>query len=167
LVDVLSPRPAVVADQSWNWLAWNDAADCLLEFDLDTTTGTERNTLRDLFLGKHRMPEADWEAYARLLVGRLRASLQFSGEKRWFEELVETMMAESEDFKRIWNRYEVADVSETPHIFHHSEFGRVSAEVLTLLIPAIPGACIIIFLPDDAVLGKLQAKLASRSARIR
>ncbi len=166
LIEILSPRPALIANQRWDWLAWNDAADLFFEFDSDSSDPSPvRNMLWETFKGKRLMPDADWEAYARLLVGRLRASPHFSTNNAWFENLVQQLMNESEDFKRIWNRYEVADVSQTTSFVHHSKLGRVSVEVLTFLIPTAIDTWLVVFLVDDGVIEYLLPSLASRRQR--
>ncbi len=162
LIEILSPRPALIANQRWDWLAWNDAADLFFEFESDKSEPAPvRNTIWETFKGKRLMPDPDWEAYASLLVGRLRASPHFSTRNAWFEEFVQQLMNESEDFRRIWNRYEVADVSQTTAFVHHSELGRVSVEVLTFLIPTAIDAWLVIFLVDDEVVEYISKSLAS------
>ncbi len=164
MVELLNPRPALIANKQWDWLVWNDAADIFFETDSDALDGGHaRNTLWQTFKGKRTMPDADWEAYARLLVGRLRASPHFSSQNDWFKDLVRQLMDESEDFRRVWNRYEVADIFEARQIVHHSEFGRVSAEVLTFTIPAMIDAWLVVFLVDHDVADRLAAKIGTTS----
>lgn len=165
LIDILNPRPALIANQRWDWLAWNDAAELFFEMEYGRgQPAPVRNHMREAFVGKRRMPDADWEDYARHLVGLLRASPHFSGQTAWFAEFVQQLMSESEDFKRIWDLYEVGDNGQTKSFVYHSELGRVDVEVLTFLIPSAVDAWLVTFLVEERAVEYLGHKLAAKRA---
>lgn len=164
LIDILNPRPALIANQRWDWLAWNDAADLFFEVDEEANQAPVRNHIREAFTGKRLMPDADWEDYARHLVGLLRASPHFSAQTAWFEEFVQQLMSDSAEFKRIWNLYEVVDITKTTSFVYHSKLGRSDVEVLTFLIPTAIDAWLVTFLIEDRVVDYLARTLAARRA---
>lgn len=166
LLDILHPRPAFIADRRWDWLAWNQAADVFFEFEPVEHTGS-RNTLWHFFTGKRHMPDAEWQDTAHFLVKRLRVMTMPWANDPWFEQFVHELMTASEDFRTIWHRYEVGDISENPRSWRSEKFGSAEFELITLQIPALPGAWLLIFLIDDEqaeALGAATAKLAHRKA---
>lgn len=165
IVEKMSPQPALIANQRWDWLVWNDAVEYLFERDPELDPSVPRNTLLETFNGKRRISEADWEAYASLLVGRLRASPHISAQHEWFEDIVQRLLEDSPEFKRIWDRYEVADVTEPTQFVHHSELGRVPFEVVTLLIPTHADAWLVVFLTDQDMADRIEERLVAKRAK--
>lgn len=167
LLKILDPRPALIANQQWDWLAWNQAADIFFDFDDDVLGSSRaRNTLWQTFKGKRSMSDAEWEAQAQLLVGRLRAAPLSSSQPSWFEELVQLLIRESDDFRRIWNRYEVRDVGETVQAIYSNEFGLVNVDLVTLTMPTMPDAYLLVFLVNQDVEAELGKVIQSRAQGI-
>jgi transcriptional regulator with XRE-family HTH domain len=156
LLDIQNPYPAMIADRRWDWVAWNDAANFF--FDVDAHSDTARgspNSLWETFSGHSTLSAAQWEAKATLFVSMLRATPLAPGDSQWFEETVQSLMAASSDFCRIWDRYEVADVGELPKFVRESVFGPVECDLVTVLLPEMPEAWMMIVLVSQDIAERL------------
>lgn len=165
LLDIQNPFPALIADHRWDWLAWNKAAELFFDVEhIPLGPWLRPNSLWQTFTREGAgeqcaLSSAQWEAKAHVMVGRLRATPLAVKESQWFEELVELLMQESADFRRIWNCYEVMDVGERTHIINESLFGPIEVEVVTMLLPEMPNAWMLVYLVDQEIASRMDAMI--------
>lgn len=130
LLDALRPSPAYVLSAISDVLCANPEGLRLLA-GLADWPAKRRNTIRYVFLhpNAHGL-FADWHGAASSGVANLRAAQDAAGATA----LVEELTAESRDFARLWERYDVAPRRAGPKTFNHPDAGLVTLvyEVLTL-----------------------------------
>lgn len=101
LLDEL-PRPAYVQNLRWDVVAWNSAADALLE--LAAKSWEDRNLLRMVFSNpelRQRLPT--WRNDAPRLLAQFRYDVAVAPEDPAMRALIEDLKALSPDFRRGWD----------------------------------------------------------------
>jgi transcriptional regulator with XRE-family HTH domain len=128
VIENLGPNPAWVLGRRWDYLAWNRAARVLLG-DLDAVPKAARNHVWLHFMDPARREMfADWERTSRLLVAKFRAdSARHLGDPA-FEELIAALRSSSPEFRKLWNRHEVASVGVGRKELDHPVEGRLVFE---------------------------------------
>lgn len=99
LLDDLSNRPAYVFNLRWDVVAWNAAADDLL--DLGGRNPADRNLLRMIFADpdmRRRLP--DWGEDAQSLVAQFRCDLTGTPDDPAIRTLIDDLKKLSPDFRR-------------------------------------------------------------------
>jgi transcription regulator MmyB-like protein len=71
---------------------------------------------------------SDWEASARLMVAKFRADSARNLGDPSFEELISALRGASPEFRKWWNRHEVAGSGEGRKELVHPTVGRMSFE---------------------------------------
>lgn len=130
LLDALRPRPAYVLGPASDMLCANPEA-LQLFVGLADWPPARRNTIRYVFLHPNAHDLfVDWHEAASSGVANLRAA-QDTAEAA---ALVEELTAESRDFARLWDRYDVAPRRGGPKAFNHPDTGPIKLihEVLVL-----------------------------------
>jgi hypothetical protein len=128
LVENLGASPAYILGRRWDYLAWNDA--CRVVFSWEPGRDpSSRNHIWLTFMDPTRrelMP--DWERGARRLVAKFRAdSAKHIGDPA-FERLIESLRAGSPEFRKWWERHEVAGVGEGRKELRHPAVGTLVFE---------------------------------------
>ncbi len=129
LLETLRPSPAYVLSPTSDLLATNPEA--LLLFDgLADWPSERRNTIRYVFLhSAARELFADWRHAATTGVANLRVALARAGsDASDITALVKELGAESREFARLWERYDVHPRSSEPKTFHHPAVGTLSLQ---------------------------------------
>lgn len=99
---------ALLQDDRWNVVAWNEAA-CRVLFDFPSIPVERRNYLWLVFADEdYRERLHDWERQARALVARFRAEADSYADDPWLREFVEGLSVVSPEFARWWPLHEVA-----------------------------------------------------------
>lgn len=96
-------RPAYVMNLRWDVIAWNVAADALLDFS--AREPGESNMMRLLFADpalRRRLP--DWRQDASRLLAQFRCDLAAAPEDPAMQELIEALTKLSPDFRRWWEQ---------------------------------------------------------------
>jgi len=134
LIAQLDPCPAWVHGERWDFLAWNRAA-TVIHGDLATMRGLERNGMYQFFLGdRMRRTLVDWERHARGLVGTLRLARGRYLDDAWFDELIDTLLAQSEQFAVLWADHQVRPFQDGRKEYEHPDVGRLSFEYTILRV---------------------------------
>jgi hypothetical protein len=128
VVENLGPNPAYILGRRWDYLAFNLAA-CRLLGDLGRTPKAARNHVWLNFMDPSRRELfPDWERGSRLLVAKFRAdSARHIGDPA-FEQLVASLRASSPEFRKLWNRHEVAGGGEGRKEINHPLVGKLVFE---------------------------------------
>jgi hypothetical protein len=106
-------------------LAWNLATAVVLG-DPGAIPKPERNHLWLMFMDPARRElMCGWERGVRILVAKFRAdSARHIGDPA-FEELIGSLRAASPEFRKLWERHEVAGLGEGRKVFEHPVAGRL------------------------------------------
>jgi transcriptional regulator with XRE-family HTH domain len=144
LVENLGPGPAFVLGRRYDILVWNRATVAVFG-DPGAIPKPARNQLWLTFMDPARrelMP--DWERSARTLVAKFRAdSARHIGDPA-FEELIGSLRASSPEFRKWWERHEVAGAGEGRKelihpvagklVFDHAAFRNVESSEHRLIV---------------------------------
>jgi transcriptional regulator with XRE-family HTH domain len=135
LLDRLRPSPAYVLNRISDVLAANPEAVALFA-GLDRWPRSRWNTIRYVFLHPAaRDLFADWQEVATTALANLRAALADPAPgSADSSALIQELSAESQEFARLWERYDVRPRRSRTKSFHHPAVGRLSLhhEILRL-----------------------------------
>src|SRR5579871_4977744 len=107
ILDALEVSPAIVKTATWDVVAWNEAAACVLT-DYSELLEKDRNILRLLFCDpKARARQADWSAVARFVVASFRADAIRAGAAEAVRSLVDELCRRSPEFALLWGSNDV------------------------------------------------------------
>ena len=149
VLDSLEFCPAVVKNNIWDILAWNDAASAVLG-DYGAIPPKKRNGLR-LFFTDPRMREVspNWQADARFLVSVFRAGTVRAGASKRAERLAADLCRLSPEFEEMWHDHEVRlNHEESTRRFHHPSVGSVALDYSALTVDGQPNLTLMIFTPS-------------------
>ena len=133
LVQAVDPVPAYIRNTRLDILAWNPAVADLF-VDYGELKPHERNTLRLLFLyPPYRSLMRDWEQLARGTIRVFRAARGKVPDKAPFDELVEEIFAESEDFRVWWREGDVQGFDEGGKRLRHPTHGLLDLTYVALI----------------------------------
>jgi len=133
ILDLLHRLPqaaAIVTSATYEVIAWNDLAAALME-DFSALSRRNRNLVRRVFLGPHRQGRrlygvSDADAFARASAQRLRATAARYPDDPEVINLVNDLLAGSEDFSRLWASHDVSTEHTQRKTFQHPLVGPVT-----------------------------------------
>ncbi|WP_127596127.1 helix-turn-helix transcriptional regulator [Paenibacillus lautus] len=113
LVDQLR-YPSFIANEVADMIVWNRGAK-LVVADFDRLPESERNMVTLLFLDpEYPKRLVNWEDFARYMTALIRAGFDHSKDNPSYMERFELLTRNSEDFVRLWERYEIRQKSTVP-----------------------------------------------------
>ncbi|MGW1374061.1 helix-turn-helix domain-containing protein [Streptomyces sp. NPDC002446] len=126
LLDAMdSTVPAVIIGRGLDILAWN-ALGGRVAFDLEALAPDRRNSALLVFLHPAaRALHPDWEAKAVEVVGNLRADSGRHPDDPRICDVVNELLAHSEDFRRIWETQSVQECLRGTKRILHPEVGEL------------------------------------------
>ena len=150
VLDALEVSPAIIKTATWDVVAWNKAAACVLT-DYSQLPREGRNILRLMFGSDHvRAAQEDWEGVARFVVGAFRADAARAGASAEIAELVEELSRTSPDFERLWRDNDVVAHGDGLKRIKHSELGLLELEFSTFAVDGRPELGMIVYNPTTA-----------------
>ncbi|MER5353627.1 helix-turn-helix transcriptional regulator [Kitasatospora sp. NPDC002551] len=143
LIESWGPNPATLLDESWNYVAGNEAARLALR------AGTaERNCLVAFFRDPaYRSREAAWERIAPTVVAGFRAAAWRYPENPGFREVIDELSGGSEEFRALWARRDVATAGVLVKEAEHPVAGTLAFESSQLVLPARPDLTVVLYNP--------------------
>jgi len=131
-LDHLGTSPASVVDTRLNTVAWN-AAFCVVFGDPARVPERERNLIWRLFTTPlSRQINEGWEEIARVYLAQFRAGYgRFINDPWWAEQIAELNQI-SPEFRELWARHDVINVSEGRKTMHHPLAGELAFDFLWL-----------------------------------
>lgn len=130
LVRSIDVGPAMLIDERWTVLAFNDLAD--LVYGLRSRPAddnfAERMFLDDAFRSMH----LEWEMNARKLVGTLKMSYAFARDPRSIDQWVHKLKDASSDFRALWDEPIVEEHRPKIARLHHPTLGKLTLEFVPL-----------------------------------
>jgi transcriptional regulator with XRE-family HTH domain len=169
LIDALEVSPAFVRTATWDVVAWNAAAACVLT-DYGQLEAGERNILRLLFLdSSKRSKQADWDRIARFIVATFRADAIRAGATEEIKTLVEELCARSPEFAALWRDNDARQHGEGAKKLRHPVAGWLSLEYSAFAVDGRPDLGLVVYnpaTPEDAEkIRRLLETAAKRPAR--
>jgi len=147
LLDSFDSSPAIVKTATWNVVAWNRAAACVLT-DYGKLPAAERNILRLVFCNP-RVREAQdrWHDMARFVVGAFRADAARAGAATEVDTLVAELCACSPAFADLWRDNEVRAHGEGTKRLRHPVLGALDLEYSGFSVDGRPDLGMIVYTP--------------------
>ncbi len=145
VVDGWMPRPAYVIDRHWEFVAANHAARLVFGYgELD------HSCLVSFFTSaRFQASLVGWEDAARQIVGQFRADAARYPDDEEFGRIADDMCAASPAFATVWAEHPVGSASEGVKSLVHPEAGELSFEYVTLPVPDLPGARLLLYSPSE------------------
>jgi transcriptional regulator with XRE-family HTH domain len=139
MLECLRPYPARLLSRTTDVLACNPGGLRTLP-GIESWPAGRRNIARYLLLHPlARDVVADWDVVTGCCVARLRALAGIEPDAPDLNRLIDELTAESPDFARLWERYEVLPFTEATKTLHHPEVGRITLSFQSLQIEGTPG----------------------------
>ncbi|GHO99402.1 transcriptional regulator [Reticulibacter mediterranei] len=163
ILDDLNPTPAYVMGRRWDYLAWNQAAEEVLQIPAEGLP-YERNliwrfftdpTMRDHF--------SNWEEMAHGMVAELRTASASAPNDEGFEELIAALKQSNPEFCRWWQEHHAPRSLDGDKIMEHPTLGHLEFRHLTLQVVNDADLRISIFMPDAATRAKLHQLLEANN----
>jgi transcriptional regulator with XRE-family HTH domain len=125
----LGTIPACVMDARLTVVAWN-AAFRVVFGDYATMPERERNLIWRLFTSPPLLGSEEWEEIARVYLAQFRATYaRFINDPWWATQIAELNRI-SPEFRELWARHDVLNVSEGRKSIHHPLVGELAFEFL-------------------------------------
>jgi transcriptional regulator with XRE-family HTH domain len=127
----LGTTPACVLDLRLNVVAQN-AAHSVVFGDYTALSERERNLIWRLFTSPARHNNEDWENVARTCLAQFRAEYgRFINDPWWANQIAE-LSEISPEFRELWLRHDVLNVSEGRKTIHHPLAGKLCFDLIWL-----------------------------------
>jgi transcriptional regulator with XRE-family HTH domain len=146
LLDSVRPNPAYVIGRTNDMLAANAGGLALLPGITDWPA-SQRNTIRYTFLhpgARDLWP--DWEQKARACVAQLRAVAGGDPDSPDLAALLGELLVKSQDFGRMWERYEVRRIGDGRKLWRHPAVGEMTLTYEVLDINRTDGQRMVIYM---------------------
>ena len=137
LADHLLDVPVVISSDTGALLWQNAMAEAVLG-PHPTTGGREANMTWLWFQGegrRTRVPQEDWHFHSVAHVNDLRATHARRRGDRDVTELVDRLLADSEEFRQLWEKHDVGVRRRSDKRFDHPEVGRIEVTCEVLFTP--------------------------------
>ncbi len=141
--------PAIVKTVTWDVIAWNHPAACVLT-DYGQLPREERNVLRRMFTDPDvRRAQSDWQAMARLVVNAFRADVARAGQSAEIDSLVTELSQRSPEFDAWWRSNDVTSHGEGAKRIYHPQAGAIDLEFSTFMVEGRQDLNMIVFNPAN------------------
>ncbi len=149
VLDGLGINPAILIDQRFNLLAWNESAKRVFG-DLSLLSGKERNRIWQIFVNPaSRQLYVDWERVAQHAVMHLRSVYDRYIGDAWFEQFLTDLQQESPEFRALWLQHDVqaaCDFYQEKEL-NHPLVGRLSLSSTVFIVPVVPPLQMVTYTP--------------------
>ncbi|MEV7803851.1 helix-turn-helix transcriptional regulator [Microbispora sp. NPDC088329] len=164
ILDGLDPLPAYAVSARYDLLAWNRSCATLMG-DFARLPPHRRNMLWLLFAERslrERVGGYDTETGTQCVARFRRNFAAHVGDPAW-RALVDELDERSEEFRRLWDRHDVAANSSKIKDFRHPLVGRLRLASTTLWLADQPGARLVVYNPVDSRGRDLLERLTRRT----
>lgn len=149
LVDGLLPNPAQLMLPATDLITWNHAY-ARLFVDPATLAEADRNALWiQVMCPQVRERIVNWEAETQRAVRRFRAEAAKYPGDRDFRRMIERLTADSDVFRRIWQRHEVEAFEDDLKTIDHPDVGAVRVRAVKLRPLDHPHLLLLVHVLDD------------------
>jgi transcriptional regulator with XRE-family HTH domain len=148
LIANLGTSAACLLGRRWDYLAWNRTFEVVFGWEPGEDPLSRNHVWQTFMDPARRELFPDWKQGARLCAAKFRADSAGSIGDPAFEELIEALRGSSPEFRKLWNKHEVAGSGEGRKeinhptagrlVFHHAVFryGELFDQRLVLYTPA-------------------------------
>ncbi len=161
----LGNTPGCAVDAHLTIVAWN-AAHCVVFGDHARRHEQERNLIWRFFtFSAEHQRGAEWEKLARVLLAQFRAGYgRFINDPWWATQIAELNRL-SPEFRELWSRQDVLNLSEGRKTMHHPLVGDLTFDFLWLQTVDSPDLKLLIHTPrsDSGTTEKIERLLACGS----
>lgn len=126
-LDQLGTIPVCAVDARLNAVAWNKAF-CAVFGDYETKNRRERNLIWRIFTSPSSGEQ--WEEHARVYLAQFRTGYDRFLEDPWWAKEIAELSRISPEFRALWTRHDVLNVSEGQKSMHHALVGELNFEFL-------------------------------------
>jgi transcriptional regulator with XRE-family HTH domain len=146
-LDAIKDGVAFVRDPHQNLLATNALGRAFYSPVIgDSASGRTPNLARFQFLDPaSRDFYPDWDLFAQMCVGVMRAEAGRDPHDRGLQDLVGELSTQSETFRRLWADHNVRTHGTGTKRFHHPDVGALTLAYEELAITAEPGLVLLIY----------------------
>lgn len=165
VLDRLYPFPAFVSNGRYDLLAYNRAYEVLVG-DLDALPFDERNTLWLIFAKQTTSRcfiDGD-ESKARLVAQLRSAMAEHVADPAW-KCLVRRLRDASPEFRRIWDRHDVARPENARKRFLHADLGLLQFNYVNTWLAQRAGLRLVIYIPADDATADAVAQFGTTAPR--
>lgn len=165
LLRQLGPCPALVQNARFDLVDFNDAYCRLVNVDLRQVPAADRNCAYLAFTHPDwRASIADWpEAMPRIVANFRTAMADHMDDAAWQATLAR-LLATSEDFRAIWQRYEVIGIENQTKRFLHPREGELRLHQTNWWSAPRNGDRLVVYMPADEAAGAALACMARQGA---
>ena len=147
LLDAMTGCPAIVRTATWDVVAWNRAAACVLT-DYGALPPDQRNILRMIFCdARARAAQPEWEAVARFVVAAFRIDAARAGADAEVAPLVEELCRSSPEFAAMWRENDVQTHGDGVKHLRHPKVGMLALEYSAFAVDGRPDLSLIVYNP--------------------
>lgn len=147
VLDSLMLCPALMTDQRWNVVGWNNAADVVLG-DFGNMNARQRNIVWAMFTDKrYKQLFVDWDLHAKGLLGRFRSTCGQYIEDPWLVQFIDDLKMQSTEFRLWWPLHEIESNSEKYKQLNHPAAGLLDYEVSNFDVSDNSGLKMIVHTP--------------------
>ncbi len=147
VLDSLMLCPALMTDQRWNVVGWNNAAGVVLG-DFGNMNARQRNIVWAMFTDKrYKQLFVDWDLHAKGLLGRFRSTCGQYIEDPWLVQFIDDLKMQSTEFRLWWPLHEIESNSEKYKQLNHPFAGLLDFEVSNFDVSDNSGLKMIVHTP--------------------
>lgn len=168
LLDAMEAVPAFLVGPGLDYLAWNRLG-ARVAFDLPALPPARRNAALLVFLHPDgRALHADWDRTAAETVASLRAETGRYPSHPRVQAVLAELLAESEEFRRLWEAQEVREkLSGVKHLLH-PEVGELAVRYETFSLTTQPDQVLCTYTVEPgSESAEALAQLAARAGPVR
>lgn len=123
--------PAIIANHRTEVLAYNRGASEII-VDFNALPASQRIMTRLIFTDPNlRQRIVNWEEFANYAVGICRSYYDHNLGEPWYEQFVQQMCQENEEFLTLWRQHDVQHKKAIPYTFDHPVAGRLFLQINT------------------------------------
>jgi transcriptional regulator with XRE-family HTH domain len=162
ILDRLEPFPAVIQSARFDVVGCNAAFCRLVGVDLPRIPEEDRNCIYLMLTNpvwRSRLPS--WEEALPRMAALFRAALaEHVGEEAW-DGLLRRCLDASEEFRRVWKRYQVVEVENHAKRFLHPRAGTLNLVQTNWWSASRNGDRLLVYVPEDERTERALARLAA------
>ncbi|MEA9391504.1 helix-turn-helix transcriptional regulator [Acerihabitans sp. TG2] len=160
MLNALNPFPAMVQTSRFDILGYNQAWRRLINIDIQAIPEHDRNCILLAFTHSGwRSSMLDWETLMPNMVAMFRSQMGENHEDPHWKSLLDRLLSNSEEFREIWQRYEIRGIDNQVKRFFHPNVGAMNLRQNNWWSAPRNGDRLLVYIPDDENSAEALAKL--------
>ena len=150
ILDRLEPFPAVIQNARFSIIGFNQAYRRLVGVDIDAQPKEDRNCLYlALTNPTWRSRLMDWDEVMPRSIAMFRSAMADHANDPQWERQLQRYFAVSEEFRQIWQRYEVRGIENQVKLFRLPELGVIKLQQTNWWSAPKNGDRLLVYVPAD------------------